>query len=395
MTRCETLGATSRRLESIDILRGVAVLGILFMNVQTFAMPVEAYSDPYAFGSLEGINGVVWQWTHLLADMKFMSIFSMLFGAGIVLFIERLEGSGRPGLHLHIRRMLWLLLIGMIHAYAIWFGDILVGYALCGMLVVWLRGLPPWLLLGIGLGLAAVTSLVMLAIGGFLLAKSPEAGIEAISGGLSPSDSIAWQLESYQGGWFQQLDHRVRTSRDMQLLYFPLWLLWRGSGMMLVGMALYRWGFFSAVRSIRFYTTCLILGAGSGIPLIWWGIDLNETAGDDPVRAKFLFSQLNYWGSIPVALAWIAAVMLFVRSEVIRWFRQALAAVGRMALTNYLLQSILCSLIFYGTGLGRYGDASRGEQFMVASGICLVQLAWSPVWLTFSASDRWSGSGAV
>ncbi len=143
--------AETARIEAIDVLRGFALLGILVMNIQGFAMPQAAYFNPTAYGDLEGANLYVWLAGRMLADQKFMAIFSMLFGAGIVLMAERSEGSG--GARLHYRRMGYLLVIGLLHAHLLWHGDILVTYAVCGMAVYLLQSvLCTTLFYGHGLG---------------------------------------------------------------------------------------------------------------------------------------------------------------------------------------------------------------------------------------------------
>jgi len=124
-----------QRIQSLDLLRGFAVLGILIMNIQNFSMPGSAYINPSSYGNLEGINLWIWVFSHLLAESKFMSIFSMLFGAGVLIFAGNAEGRGQNSAALHYRRMAWLLLFGLMHAYLLWSGDILVAYSLCGMLV--------------------------------------------------------------------------------------------------------------------------------------------------------------------------------------------------------------------------------------------------------------------
>ena len=134
--------AEAGRIDSLDVLRGVAVLGILVLNVQAFAMPWAAYFNPTAYGDLEGANLFVWVAGRMLADQKFMTIFSMLFGASIVLMTERAEACG-DARRLHYRRMGWLLVIGLLHAHLLWSGDILFLYAVCGMLVYPLRRQPP------------------------------------------------------------------------------------------------------------------------------------------------------------------------------------------------------------------------------------------------------------
>ena len=127
------------RIDSLDTLRGFALLGILVMNIQSFSMPSSAYLIPNSYGDLEGLNGVVWLIGHLFFDLKFMAMFSMMFGAGITLMSQHRDAAGSPVLGIHYRRMTLLLFFGLIHAYFIWYGDILVSYAICGMVVVWAR----------------------------------------------------------------------------------------------------------------------------------------------------------------------------------------------------------------------------------------------------------------
>ena len=123
------------RIQSLDIIRGIAILGILIMNIQSFSMPGSAYSNPMAFGDLNGINKWVWIISHVFADMKFMNIFSILFGAGIILVTSKSEMKTGKSAVLHYKRTIWLLIIGLFHAHLIWYGDILVTYALCLSLI--------------------------------------------------------------------------------------------------------------------------------------------------------------------------------------------------------------------------------------------------------------------
>src|SRR6185436_4029750 len=139
------------RYEAIDLLRGVALLGILVMNIQMFAMPTAAYFNPTALGDRGPVDFYVWVGSHLFFDQKFMTIFSWLFGAGIVLMTARAAGRGVKPAAFHYRRMLALVVFGLIHAYLIWDGDILVLYSICGALVYPFRKLRPSILLGLGL----------------------------------------------------------------------------------------------------------------------------------------------------------------------------------------------------------------------------------------------------
>ena len=163
MTNAPT--APSERIIAIDALRGFAVLGILIMNIQIFAMIEASYLNPTAYGDLTGINKWVSVFSHLFADQKLLTIFSILFGAGIVLMTGRVEGKGGSAVGLHYRRTLWLILIGMLHAYLLWYGDILVAYGLCALVVFFFRKVSPRWLLPIGILTISVASLIFLFSG--------------------------------------------------------------------------------------------------------------------------------------------------------------------------------------------------------------------------------------
>ena len=197
------------RIDAIDVLRGFALLGILLMNVQSFAMPQAAYFNPTAYGDLEGANLNVWVAVRMLADQKFMTIFSMLFGAGIVLMAERAEARG-DARRVHYRRMAWLLVIGLLHAHLLWAGDILFLYAVCGMLVYPLRHQPPGRLIAMGVGLLAVASAYSIG-SGLSLPYWPEEAREGFAAGVwrPAPEVIEAELAAMRGGWLDQAAHPV------------------------------------------------------------------------------------------------------------------------------------------------------------------------------------------
>src|SRR5438270_1604645 len=156
--------AESERIASIDVLRGFALLGILVMNIQSFAMVGAVYDNPTADGELKGANFLVWLLSHLLADQKFISIFSMLFGAGIILLCQRAEASGAKPARLHYRRMGWMILFGLLHGYLLWYGDILYAYGMCGLFVYLFRRKSPRTLISFALVLAIIGSLAAIAL---------------------------------------------------------------------------------------------------------------------------------------------------------------------------------------------------------------------------------------
>lgn len=201
----------SDRYQALDVLRGCAVLGILVMNIQMFAMPLAAYSNPTALGARPTRDFVVGSTNHLWADQKFMTIFSLLFGAGVLLMTTRIaERGGRPAL-MHYRRMGWLLVFGLLHGYLLWHGDILVLYAICGLCVYPARRLPARTLLVLGLVVLAIGSLISI-VSGLSLDSWPPEQVRALSDDFwrPPPDRIAQEIAAFQGGWLAQMAWRAR-----------------------------------------------------------------------------------------------------------------------------------------------------------------------------------------
>jgi uncharacterized protein len=371
----------AERIDSLDVLRGVAVLGILAMNIGSFAMPSAAYQNPTVWGSLNGLNGVVWTATHLLVDLKFMAIFSMLFGAGLVLMSERRESRGEGVWGLHLRRMFWLLVFGLAHAHLIWYGDILVWYAVTGTLVFGLRRRRPRTLIALGLGAWLVGSMILTAAG-LSWSEWPEAErVETVAELDPPAEVLQAEVEAYRGGFGSQLEERSPTALEMETGVYLVWALWRVSGLMLLGMAFFKLGVLSASRSDTFYRRLLVAAALVGIPVVAAGIAWNRSTGWEPPGFFFIGSLPNYWGSLPVALGWVGLVMLAVRRGWWDGLRARFAAVGRMAFTNYIAQSVICTWIFYGHGLGLFGRVDRVGQVGIMLAVWAVMLAVSPLWL--------------
>ena len=372
--------AEAGRIDAIDVLRGVALLGILVLNVQSFAMPGAAYFNPTAYGDLEGANLYVWVAGRMFADQKFMTIFSMLFGASIVLMTGRAEARG-DARRLHYRRMGWLLVIGLLHAHLFWSGDILFLYGVCGMLVYPLRRQPPGRLLALGVALLAIASAYSVWSGLSLPHWTEEARSVFTQEVWQPTpEMIEAELAAYRGGWLDQ--QPVRSARALEFETFALisWGLWRAGGLMLIGMALFRRGVFSAECSPRFYAALIAVAVAIGLPLEAYGIATDFARGW-PVWSFFVGAQFNYWPSIVVSLGYVAVVMLACRTSALRALTRPLAAVGRAALTNYLLQTILCTALFYGHGLGWFGCVDRVGQVGVVAAVWTVQLVASSLWL--------------
>lgn len=345
----------SERYHSLDLLRGIAVLGILIMNIQSFAMIQAAYMNPTAYGDFTGINRWVWILSHIFADQKFMTIFSILFGAGVILFTQRAEAKGVSAAGLHYRRTFWLLLIGLAHAHLLWYGDILVPYALCALVVFLFRKKRAKTLFIIGIIFISIPSIIYLLTGWSMQYWSPEQIQETLIGWKPSPEIVAKELSDLRGGWLEQMNQRVPGAFFLETYLFLIWSMWRAGGLMLIGMAFFKWGFLTAERKEEFYRRGLTIGLIAGLVFIVFGL-IRNFQEDFIMEYSFFFGpQFNYWGSLFLSFAFICLVMLLSKRSIKNRLFNSLAGVGRTAFSNYLLQTVICTTIFYGHGLGLFG----------------------------------------
>ena len=379
---------TTKRIISIDILRGFALLGILLMNIMSFAMPDIAYNNPTAFGG-EGINRIVYSFTHIIADQKFMALFSMLFGASVILLINKLTEKGQNVGRIHYTRNIWLLVIGLIHATFIWSGDVLTVYALCSFLLYFFRNAQPKWQFTLGLIIFALPSLVNVGI--HFIYPELDAGSQwSIKYYWNArQDYLIDDIEFYQGDYWSQVLYRwdgefgaEGTMGDLLLgisYYFDYFA--RALAMMLIGMALFTWGILTGQRDAPFYRRMLRIGFGVGYPIALFGLLLNEGNSWSVPYSVFIGRIPNNIATPLIAAGYIALIMLWSRTEVWRGLQDRLASIGRTALTNYILQSLIATTLFYGFGFGLYGQLNRLAQFLIVLAIWLVQLILSPIWM--------------
>jgi len=371
--------AQSQRLVNIDIIRGIALLGILIMNIQSFSMIFSAYSNPTVYGDLTGANYYVYYLSHLFADQKFISIFSFLFGVGIILMADNIEKKEGNPARIHYKRMFILLCFGLAHAYLLWYGDILSAYAIGGMIAYLAKDKSPRFLITTGIVLIGLCALLMLAIG-VSLNKWPQDELNKLLVFWQPTQALIEQdLQNYQSSWFEQMDTRITTANEMignMAFYLP-----RVIGLMLIGIACYKMDFFGD----RFNSKSLVISGSSslvlGVFLITQGIHYNFSSGWQ-LESMFIGSQFNYWGSILVSYSYLALLVVLCRCNLFTTIKQALANVGKMALTNYLSHTLLCTFIFYGWGLGLFGQVERIEQILIVFAIWGFQLWFSHFWLS-------------
>jgi uncharacterized protein len=370
------------RIRSLDVLRGLGVLGMLAVHIQLFAFPSLARWNPTAYGDLRGVNWWAWLGTSVLADGKFISIFAMLLGVSIAMLAGGAGDRAVRPWRAHMKRMAVLLILGLLHAYLLWYGDMLVPLALSGVVVFFARRLSPRRLLVLG-GLAFATASVLSFALTWSTARSDPAALAAWREQWTPRPAIiAVEVAQYRGGWAEQMAHRVPAAFETQTSYFVSHLLWQVTGLMLIGMALFKLGVLSAASSRAFYLRMGAFGFGAGTLLISLGIWRSFATRWDLLDFALVSQQLHYWGNLFVALGWTALVMLLCQRG---WSLRPVATVGRMALTNYLLQSVICTTIFYGHGLGLFGRVDRTGQLAIVVGVWAFQLLASSAWLRYFA----------
>lgn len=384
--------AAEDRHLSIDAVRGFAVLGILLMNIVGMGLPAFAYIDPTYAGAHGPADLWTWAVNNVLTDGKMRALFTMLFGASTVLIAERAEGKSPGPMQTHYRRMFWLFVFGMVHAYFLWWGDILVCYSVAGLFIFPFRKLDARAQIGVG-----VLILVGLLAHNVIQSHQLEAlRAAAQAPGASPAAVAAWQeaaftiappkslgaqqIAGFGGGFVAALKARAQMAMLMQIVIEPTDGLVEAIGQMFVGMGLFRLGFFTLGWSNRGYGAMIAVGYLLAAPAMAWTAWMIWQAGFEPLTLH----RWEVWQQIGrplIALAHASVLLLIVRAGMASGVVSRLAAAGRMAFSNYLMTSIITTVVFCGFGLGLYGKLSRFEQLGVVAGVWVFILAWSAPWL--------------
>lgn len=372
-----------RRLETLDVLRGAALLGILAMNIRGMAAPFSAYLNPTSLFPHEGASRAAYVFTSIVFDLKMMGLFSMLFGAGVLLYAIKPAESLRLVRGLWFRRMAWLLVFGLIHAYLIWDGDILVPYALCGLLLLW------WVRRFTARGLFAMAALWLLIGGVLSFAMGPifdglpsDEKAEAIAIWMPTPEQMSAELAALRGGYADVIAHRAPFVATGQKMFFALFFFWRCGGMMMLGMALLKSGFLDGRHDATRYALVAALCVPTGLVLAAYGHSALELVRFR-MPERTVADLWNYAGATFASVGYAAALIFCVKRDLFAGLRRRLAAVGQMALTNYLTHSIVTSILFLGWGFGLVGQLDYAAQLLVVLAIWIVQLVVSPIWLRF------------
>ncbi len=339
------------RITSLDLIRGVAVLGILLMNAVSFKLDDAAYFNLSADGSNNWLDWAVGVFGEIFVDQKFMGLFSLLFGASMILFIDRAAARGARAVLLNMWRNALLLLIGILHL-AVWDGDVLTVYAVSSVFLLALRRLPNRWLIAIGAALFALSA--ALALLSQYIADSANA---SIAGLWTPGE--------------------IDDQSGLALVVLSGFFL-RALGAILIGAGLYRIGFMSGAMSASAYRKTALVGLAIGLPLAALGVVATALNGYSR-EVAFIGQIPNTLGTIPAALGYMSLIILWdARADA--WLKRRLRAVGRMALTNYLTQTLFGVLILT-ILLGDNDSVGRAALLLFVFAVWALQLWWSQAWL--------------
>jgi len=398
--------SNANRIESLDVFRGFALLGILLLNIIGFGLLSPSYSSPaFDLVGASMANVFTWATVELFAEGAMRCLFSILFGAGVILFTT---GDNAKSGWVHYKRTFWLLMFGLLNAYILlWNGDILVTYALAGALLYLLRNRSAKTMFIIAAILIALMSLLHFLMA-FGLKDSFDAHQRVIQmEAAGESAAISDRLRGGSDGWSDFIvdfemskadadteiaarttsyastfSWNAKKNSDLYLFVLPMFLLWDALAMMLLGMGLYKTGVLQAARSVTFYKKLMYLGFSTGLLINGYEVYRAYSSGFD-IFATFAQMQPTYhFGRLGIALGYIGLLGWIVKCGYLQSLTSRLTAVGRMALTNYLMHSLICAIIFTGMGFGLLGQLQRVELYGVVIAIWLFQLWLSPIWLT-------------
>ena len=370
--------AVGDRLFSLDVVRGLAVLGILAVNAMTFAWPWAVSSNPSLQAGFDAEAAQGWQIMHVFFEDKMRTLFSMLFGASI--FLIGGERSDKARGKLLRSRLFWLAVFGAIHGLAFWFGDILLLYAWTGLFVMLVRSWSARSLLITGVLLNLTCSGLYVGMMAMLALAPAEAMTGAMEGmgWIADPAKLAESIAPFQGDALSVTLH-VMSMWPTTVPFLLIFFLPATIALMLIGMGLYKSGFLAGRSPAWVYGLFIAAGAGS-LWLVW-----QETSAVVAAGFPFLETVTKLYNSFlaPFISLGYASVLILLARFGLKLLLTPLACAGRMAFTNYLSQTLIMTTIFYGgRGLGWYGQIGWPEMWTVIGGVWAAQLIWSPLWLS-------------
>lgn len=374
------------RLIALDLIRGIAVLGILLANITGFAHVDIAYYWPPALasGANEG-DTYVWLAQFVLVDGKFRGLFSILFGAGMVLFMDK-AGSHQDATVLQVRRLFWLMLFGLAHFFLLFNGDILFSYGCAGLFALFAVPLKPRTQLSVG---------IIWGLGGALLQALPYVPAVMAEAGVGSGTDLAYYSEYWNGqlaksalegqlmagdSYLAILQYRFFDESDVLSYYFALGFF-ETIPLMMIGMGLFRMGVFNPADDAPHWRgmalAALALGAGLNLVI---GLYVFSN-GFAPYTTQFAFFGLSPLANIPMLVGGTCLLAPWAARAGEGWLAERLATAGRMAFSNYIGTSLVMVLIFQGWAGGLYGTLHRLELLLVVALGWALMIVFSRVWL--------------
>ncbi len=383
---------TTPRYLELDALRGFAVMGILLMNIVGFSMPEMAYVSPAVYGGTDLPDTIVWALSYIFVNGKMRGLFTILFGASMILIIKRAQANGENPARVHFSRMTWLAIFGLTHFFFLWAGDILFLYAAVGCIAYFLRDLTTEDLLRRALLIFFLGFIGYSVMFGSLLYMDYQASLpgasaaaienvdQVIAGFGSSAAAITADITLHQSGFSPIFLDKIQND-----LFRPIVLLAYNLAetlpLMMVGMALYKNGFITGQWTSDQYRRWGIWLTAIGT-VILTAIAIGLIYSDFPM---LLMVNASYAWNLPsqmlMTIGYAALLIGLIRTcRGAPWIIR-IAAVGRAAFTNYLGTSLLMTFIFYGWGLGLYGSIGRAELYLFVLGAWAFMLLWSRAWL--------------
>lgn len=402
----------SNRINSLDALRGIAILGILLMNIVWFGMPEKAVEDLGVRGEYTGPNYFAWWMIEGFFHGNMRGIFSILFGASAVLILDQYAKRNNldSAAEYYYRRLLVLFLFGLFNAYILlWSGDILFTYAIAGMFVfplyrlnnkrilsiallvmllycmrtTWLNHKPIRLKESANLALSIDTTQNRLTV-------VQKADIEAWNN-FQQEQSIEnkrktdeYQIEVTRGSFSQFFFYSAGISYFLETNLFYDFFFLDAFPFMLIGIVLFRMGILTGKRSKRFYFFLGLIGYAIGLPIYYWSASLKIKYGFDAYQiASHEYFYLLPFGRLGLTLGNIGFLNLLFQLPLTSWLVKLMKPLGRMAFTNYLMQSIICTLLFSGFAFGLFNKLQRYELYYVVVCVWIFQTIFSHIWMRF------------
>ena len=408
----------NERIKVMDVIRGFAVLGILLMNIPGFATHEFFLFWHDALKGETTTNGILFKGSMILFDGKMRGLFTLLFGAGLLLFIENKHDNTIRVADLYFKRMMWMLLFGLIHAYIfLWGGDILYEYAMCGIFAFAFRNMKARDLLLMSLSILAIV--IYFSGSAFLERKEKYFEYKNVEKLIQEHKIINEQQQnSYdefrevKGTFLPFSKQHIQNvtediyKREVKLRSdYPSLLvenaeeissyhtqdffmeMWESFAMILLGMGLFKFGFFHEKLNINIYRVFAFVGIPLGIALCAVSV-LNmvytQSAFIDAMETRnFSINHVGGIGRVILTISYASVLILLCRVKWLQSFFSLFANVGRMALTNYIMETVLCSLYFFGFGLNHYGEYDAKELVFFVSMIWLIQITYSNIYFRF------------